>query len=73
MEFSRLLSYSKIKFENYECPRHALLSRSSTLCTSNFGVEEQVYDVTKFLEEHPGGDDVLLSVTGTIAMLYHYN
>jgi cytochrome b involved in lipid metabolism len=25
----------------------------------------QVYDVTKFLEEHPGGDDVLLSATGT--------
>lgn len=25
---------------------------------------EQVYDVTKFLEDHPGGDDVLLSATG---------
>eukprot|EP00250_Pteridium_aquilinum_P000276 c1030_g1_i1 orf=252-650(-) len=24
----------------------------------------KVYDVTKFLEEHPGGDDVLLSATG---------
>jgi hypothetical protein len=24
----------------------------------------QVYDVTKFLEHHPGGDDVLLSATG---------
>jgi hypothetical protein len=24
----------------------------------------QVYDVTKFLEDHPGGDDVLLSATG---------
>ena len=24
----------------------------------------QVYDVTKFLEEHPGGDEVLLSATG---------
>ncbi|KAF8394114.1 hypothetical protein HHK36_020319 [Tetracentron sinense] len=23
-----------------------------------------VYDVTKFLEDHPGGDDVLLSATG---------
>uniref|UniRef100_A0A804PRN6 Cytochrome b5 heme-binding domain-containing protein n=1 Tax=Zea mays TaxID=4577 RepID=A0A804PRN6_MAIZE len=23
-----------------------------------------VYDVTKFLEDHPGGDDVLLSSTG---------
>lgn len=25
---------------------------------------DQVYDVTKFLEDHPGGDDVLLSATG---------
>lgn len=24
----------------------------------------KVYDVTKFLEEHPGGDEVLLSATG---------
>ncbi|KAL5562100.1 hypothetical protein UlMin_031847 [Ulmus minor] len=27
-------------------------------------IEGKVYDVTKFLEDHPGGDDVLLSVTG---------
>lgn len=37
---------------------------------------EQVYDVTKFLEDHPGGDEVLLSSTGliTIAMslIYEY-
>ena len=26
---------------------------------------QQVYDVTKFLEDHPGGDEVLLSATGT--------
>jgi len=25
---------------------------------------EQVYDVTKFMEDHPGGDEVLLSSTG---------
>lgn len=24
----------------------------------------QVYDVTQFLEEHPGGDEVILSATG---------
>lgn len=24
----------------------------------------QVYDVTSFLEDHPGGDDVLVSATG---------
>ncbi|GMY33900.1 cytochrome b5 [Fagus crenata] len=27
-------------------------------------IEGRVYDVTKFLEDHPGGDDVLLSSTG---------
>ncbi|CAL9113863.1 hypothetical protein C4D60_Mb03t20400 [Musa balbisiana] len=27
-------------------------------------VNGKVYDVTKFLEDHPGGDDVLLSSTG---------
>ncbi|KAG6787372.1 cytochrome b5 [Populus alba x Populus x berolinensis] len=27
-------------------------------------VEGRVYDVTKFLEDHPGGDEVLLSATG---------
>lgn len=26
----------------------------------------QVYDVTKFLEDHPGGDEVLLSSTGKL-------
>ena len=25
---------------------------------------EQVFDVTKFLEDHPGGDEVLLAATG---------
>ncbi|EXC24203.1 Cytochrome b5 [Morus notabilis] len=27
-------------------------------------IHGKVYDVTKFLEDHPGGDDVLLSSTG---------
>jgi hypothetical protein len=27
-------------------------------------IHGKVYDVTKFLEHHPGGDDVLLSATG---------
>ncbi|KAF5741263.1 cytochrome b5-like [Tripterygium wilfordii] len=27
-------------------------------------VDGKVYDVTKFLEDHPGGDEVLLSATG---------
>ncbi|XP_061994466.1 cytochrome b5 [Rosa rugosa] len=27
-------------------------------------INGKVYDVTKFLDDHPGGDDVLLSATG---------
>ncbi|KAH7517536.1 hypothetical protein FEM48_Zijuj09G0075400 [Ziziphus jujuba var. spinosa] len=27
-------------------------------------IEGKVFDVTKFLEDHPGGDEVLLSATG---------
>ncbi|KAH7838786.1 hypothetical protein Vadar_031184 [Vaccinium darrowii] len=27
-------------------------------------ISDKVYNVTKFLEDHPGGDDVLLSATG---------
>ncbi|CAK8575032.1 unnamed protein product [Lathyrus sativus] len=27
-------------------------------------IHNKVYDVTKFLEDHPGGDDVLVSSTG---------
>lgn len=38
---------------------HVLFVFSNDLC-----LNEQVYDVTKFLEDHPGGDDVLLSATG---------
>jgi hypothetical protein len=29
----------------------------------------QIYDVTKYLEDHPGGADVLLEVTGTATSL----
>ncbi|KAF5799482.1 putative cytochrome b5-like heme/steroid binding domain, cytochrome b5, heme-binding protein [Helianthus annuus] len=32
-----------------------------------------VYDVTKFLEDHPGGDDILLSATGIFAFLCLYS
>lgn len=31
----------------------------------NIICSKQVYDVTKFLEDHPGGDEVLISSTGT--------
>ncbi|XP_074297345.1 cytochrome b5-like [Silene latifolia] len=30
-------------------------------------IHSKVYDVTKFLEEHPGGEDVLLASTGKVA------
>jgi cytochrome b involved in lipid metabolism len=32
-------------------------------------VHGKVYDVTDFLEEHPGGYDIILTVTGVIAHL----
>jgi hypothetical protein len=35
-------------------------------CKVVFLLGFQVYDVTKFLEEHPGGDEVLLSATGML-------
>ncbi|XP_038891897.1 cytochrome b5-like [Benincasa hispida] len=31
-------------------------------------ISGKVYDVTKFLEDHPGGDDVMLSATGKDAI-----
>lgn len=32
-------------------------------------IGEKVYDVSKFLEDHPGGDEVLLSATGIVPLL----
>lgn len=31
-----------------------------------FSIDGQVYDVTKFLDEHPGGEEVLLENGGTL-------
>lgn len=36
----------------------------STTEQNNLLQQYQVYDVTPFMEEHPGGDEVLLSATG---------
>ncbi|RZR80836.1 hypothetical protein BHM03_00006929 [Ensete ventricosum] len=51
--------------------RSVSISRQFDSVDSSFGllflvfvISVQVYDVTKFLEDHPGGDDVLLSSTG---------
>lgn len=33
----------------------------------NLALSMQVYDVTKFMDDHPGGDDVLMQVAGTIS------
>lgn len=43
---------------------HMLSFLFSIMLNLCLNVLEQVYDVTKFLEDHPGGDDVLLSATG---------
>jgi hypothetical protein len=32
-------------------------------------IDGQAYDVTRFLEEHPGGDEVLLSATGMLGSM----
>ncbi|KAK2987996.1 hypothetical protein RJ640_011259 [Escallonia rubra] len=36
-------------------------------------MELMVYDVTKFLDDHPGGDDVLLSATGSLSSIFWKN
>lgn len=41
------------------CAAKYALTISSSCC-----VTFQVYDVTPFMDEHPGGDEVLLAVTG---------
>lgn len=33
----------------------------------NFDRLNQVYNVTEFLEEHPGGDEILLAATGILS------
>ncbi len=32
-------------------------------------LDGEVYDVTKFLESHPGGEEILLDLAGTTALL----
>ncbi|KAF3457672.1 hypothetical protein FNV43_RR02330 [Rhamnella rubrinervis] len=39
-------------------------SKSSNNVILLLDLVQQVYEVTKFLEDHPGGDEVLLSATG---------
>ncbi|XP_044485057.1 cytochrome b5-like [Mangifera indica] len=40
------------------------VSEHNTLKDCWLIIHGKVYDVTKFLEDHPGGDEVLLSATG---------
>ncbi|KAF2560168.1 hypothetical protein F2Q68_00014131 [Brassica cretica] len=35
-------------------------------------IDGKVYDVTPYMDEHPGGDDVLLAVTGTFFFFFYY-
>lgn len=38
-----------------------------------FPLTFQVYDVTPFMDEHPGGDEVLLAVTGKHTSIVFFN
>lgn len=42
-----------------------LTSFAFLLVTCFFHLPMQVYDVTQYLDDHPGGDDVILEATGT--------
>ncbi|KAI3688445.1 hypothetical protein L2E82_46025 [Cichorium intybus] len=43
-------------------------------CSNGTEFSVQVYDVSSYLEDHPGGDDVLLEVTGnSLFFLYLMN
>ncbi|KAK2970926.1 hypothetical protein RJ640_021179 [Escallonia rubra] len=41
----------------------AILLEHDSPCLVYKGHVQEVYDVTKFLDDHPGGDEVLLSAT----------
>jgi len=49
-------SENTIRFE--EVKKHNNISSTWVV------IENKVYDITKFLEEHPGGEEVLLEVAG---------
>lgn len=53
---------SQFRFRTYKI--ELSLTLRTSILTECFLIFRQVYDVTKFLEEHPGGDDVILSATG---------
>lgn len=46
----------------------SIMPLTSLFVTYCFHVPMQVYDVTQYLDDHPGGDDVILAATGT----YYY-
>jgi cytochrome b involved in lipid metabolism len=43
---------------------HLQVEKHSTKDDCWMSIHGKVYDVTKFLEEHPGGEEVMLEVAG---------
>ncbi|KAJ8400511.1 hypothetical protein AAFF_G00396350 [Aldrovandia affinis] len=56
------VSESNVKYYTLEEIQHHNMSKDSWLI-----IHDKVYDVTSFLEEHPGGEDVLLEQAGSDA------
>jgi cytochrome b involved in lipid metabolism len=46
------------------------LKKNNTEKSCWLAVNGKVYDVTTFLEEHPGGYDIILSSTGAVVVLW---
>lgn len=44
--------------------------RNDMINTVNVELYSQVYDVTPFMDDHPGGDEVLLAATGDSAITF---
>ena len=57
------------------CVQSKVFTREEVRAGSSFGgtcmivIDEQVYDVTHFLKDHPGGDDVMLEYLGRDATI----
>jgi len=43
------------------------LSKHTTKHSAWCSIERKVYDITRYLNEHPGGEDILLRIAGSDA------
>lgn len=50
--------------ENKNTIRFEEVKKHNNISSTWVVIENKVYDITKFLEEHPGGEEVLLEVAG---------